>query len=137
MFVDNSPILNQVEKHVDEKSKKVVESDNADILRAVGDSRKPLIVLVISCFVNIALDVLFVITFGMGKRGDVPGVTAVAVATILCQLLSALIICGILMKSTGSYKLNIRSIRLNPEIFVRIIRIGLPAAFQSTMYRKI
>ena len=112
----------------------LVYNMGAGILRAVGDSRRPLIVLVISCVANIALDVLFVITLGMGKRGDVPGVTGVAVATILCQLLSAAIICGILMRSEGSYKLNIQKIRVDHDMLIRIIRIGLPAAFQSTMY---
>ena len=112
----------------------LVYNMGAGILRAIGDSRRPLIVLIISCFANIFLDVFFVIVLGMGKRGDVAGTAGVAVATVLCQLLSAVIVCGILMRSTESYRLDIKKIRPDRRMLSRIISIGLPAAFQSTMY---
>ncbi len=106
----------------------------AGILRAVGDSKRPLIVLVISCFVNIFLDVLFVIVLGMGSRGDKYGVIAVAVATILCQLISAVIVIIMLMRSQDMHKLYLKRIRFDMPMLARIIRIGLPAGFQTTMY---
>jgi putative MATE family efflux protein len=104
------------------------------ILRAVGDSRRPLIVLIISCVVNIILDITFVIGLGLGKKGDVYGVAGVAVATILCQLISALIIMFVLARSTDSYRLDIRKIRFDTDMLSRIIKIGIPAGFQTTTY---
>ena len=112
----------------------LVYNMGSGILRAVGDSRRPLIVLIISCVVNIFLDVLFVIGFGLGRMGDVYGVSGVAVATILCQLISAVIVIVILARSQDSYKLNIRKIRFDSSMFARIIKIGIPAGFQTTTY---
>ncbi len=112
----------------------LVYNMGAGILRAVGDSRRPLIVLIISCVINIVLDVLFVIVFGLGKMGDVYGVSGVAVATILCQLISAVIVIGILAKSKASYRVNIRKIRFDFGMLLRIVKIGIPAGFQTTTY---
>ncbi|WP_044914767.1 MULTISPECIES: MATE family efflux transporter [unclassified Butyrivibrio] len=106
----------------------------AGILRAVGDSRRPLYVLIISCLVNIFLDVLFVIVLGLGRMGDVYGVSGVAIATILSQLVSAIAVVFILVKTDSSYKLDIRKIRIDSEMFSRILRIGIPAGFQTTTY---
>ncbi len=112
----------------------LVYNMGAGILRAVGDSRRPLKVLVISTFANIVLDVFFVIVLGLGKKGVVQGVMGVAVATILCQLISAVLIIRILMRSADSYRLEPYRIGFDPSMLSRIIRIGLPAGFQSTMY---
>ncbi len=106
----------------------------AGILRAIGDSRRPLIVLVISCFVNIILDVFFVIVLGLGKMGITEGVIGVAVATVMCQVISAVIIIAMLMRSDGSYKLYLKKISVDLSMLRRILSIGLPAGFQSTMY---
>lgn len=97
------------------------------ILRAVGDSRRPLYFLILSCIVNIVLDILFVAILQMG-------VTGVAVATALSQLVSASMVLSALMRSTDSYRLNLREIRFSPILLHNIIRIGLPAGIQSTMY---
>ena len=112
----------------------LVYNMGAGILRAVGDSRRPLIVLVISSFVNIGLDLLFVIGLGMGQKGDVYGVAGVAVATILSQLISAVMVISILMRSNDSYKLVLRRIRFDAQLLGKIVRIGIPAGLQSTMY---
>ncbi len=112
----------------------LVYNMGAGILRAVGDSRRPLIVLVISCFANILLDVLFVIVLGLGKKGDVYGASGVAVATILCQLISAVIVIVMLSRSSDSYKLDIRKIRFDMPTLAKIISIGIPAGFQTTTY---
>ncbi len=112
----------------------LVYNMGAGILRAIGDSRRPLYVLVISCFANILLDVLFVIGLGLGKKGDVYGVSGVAVATILCQLLSAVIVVIMLSRSDDSYRLNIGRIRFDGQMLGKIIKIGIPAGFQTTTY---
>ena len=80
----------------------------AGILRAIGDSKRPLYVLIISCFVNIFLDLLFVIGFKMGSMSVTMGVIGVAIATVMCQVLSAAIVLFMLMKSIGSYKLYLK-----------------------------
>ncbi len=112
----------------------LVYNMGAGILRAIGDSRRPLIVLIISSFVNIILDLLFVVGFGMGKKGDVSGVTGVAVATIISQLVSAALVVMILSRTDDSYRLDIRKIRFDPLMLGKIIRIGVPAGLQTTMY---
>lgn len=112
----------------------LVYNMGAGILRAVGDSRRPLIVLVISCFANIVLDVFFVIGLGLGKRGDTYGVIGVAVATILCQIISAVMVVGMLMGTEASYRLALKKIRPDLGMLVKIVQIGLPAGFQTTMY---
>ncbi len=112
----------------------LVYNIGAGILRAIGDSRRPLIVLIISCFVNIFLDVLFVIVLGLGKLGITQGVMGVALATIICQIISAVIIVVMLMRSTDSYKLYLSQIGFDGAMLNRIIRIGFPAGIQTTMY---
>lgn len=99
----------------------------AGILRAIGDSKRPLYFLIASCFTNIVLDVLLVVILRMGVRGA-------ALATICSQLVSALLVMGALMKADKSYKLVLKKIRLNLFMVNRIIKIGLPAGLQSVMY---
>lgn len=112
----------------------MVYNMGAGILRAVGDSKRPLIVLVISCFANVVLDVFFVIILGLGRIGITQGVIGVAVATVLCQVLSAVIIVYMLCTSNDSYRLFLRQLGVDAQMLGKIIRIGLPAGFQSTMY---
>lgn len=97
------------------------------ILRAVGDSKRPLYFLMASCGTNIMLDILFVMILHMGVFGA-------ALATILSQGLSAILVLGCLMKAQDSYRLNWREVHLNPAIQLRMIKVGLPAGFQSVMY---
>lgn len=99
----------------------------AGILRAVGDSRRPLYFLIISTIANIFLDLLFVLAFGMGVFG-------VALATVICQVISAVLTVAALMRTKDSYHLDLRKIRFYPEMLKRILKIGLPAAFESIMY---
>ena len=98
----------------------------AGILRAVGDSRRPLYFLIISTIANIFLDLLFVLAFGMGVFG-------VALATVICQVISAVLTVAALMRTKDSYHLDLRKIRFYPEMLKRILKIGLPAAFESIM----
>lgn len=98
------------------------------ILRAVGDSRRPLYFLIVACLTNIVLDVLFVVVFPMD---DVKGV---AVATSLSQVVSAVLVCASLMRTKECYRLELRKLRTNLKLLVQTIRIGLPTGLQSIMY---
>lgn len=99
----------------------------AGILRAIGDSRRPLNFLIASCFLNIALDILFVVEFKWGVAGA-------ATATVISQIFSATLVCLTLMHTKECYRLNIKKIRFHKEMLNRIIHIGIPAGFQSLMY---
>ena len=99
----------------------------AGILRAVGDSKRPLYYLIASCFTNIVLDFLFVVGLKMDVRGA-------ALATIISQYVSAVLVILNLMKTKESYKLILKKIRMNLFMVKRIIQIGLPAGLQSVMY---
>lgn len=99
----------------------------AGILRAIGDSKRPLYFLMASCVVNIILDILFVVIFRMNVAGA-------ALATILSQLISAVLVIVVLMRSKDVYQLILPKIRLHLEMVKRIIQIGFPAGLQSAMY---
>ncbi len=99
----------------------------AGILRAVGDSKRPLYFLIAACGVNILLDLLFVVRFRMGVAGA-------AWATILSQTVSAMLVLMTLRRSEDCYQLHWRQIRFHRGLMVPIIRLGLPAGLQSVMY---
>lgn len=97
------------------------------VLRAMGDSRRPLYFLIASCLVNIVLDLLLVGGFGMGVAGA-------ALATIISQLVSAVLTLQALRQPGVIYHLEYSKVRIAPEMLANIIRIGLPAGLQSVMY---
>jgi putative MATE family efflux protein len=99
----------------------------AGILRAVGDSKRPLYFLIASCFTNIVLDILFVVYLPFGVQGA-------AFATVLSQLLSAVLVVLVLMHTKESYRLIPRNLKIDSGMLKRIIRIGFPAGLQSVMY---
>lgn len=99
----------------------------SSILRAVGDSKNPLYYLIACCFINIFLDLLFVIVFHLGVAG-------VAYATFLSQAISALLVTHKLMTSHSILTLKIRDIQLHKNVLKSQLWIGLPAGFQSVMY---
>lgn len=99
----------------------------AGILRAIGDSRRPLYFLIISCFVNIVLDLVLVAVVKMGVAGA-------AIATIASQLVSACLVVWALMKTDDTYKLEWKKVRIDGRMLRRIVRIGIPAGMQSVMY---
>lgn len=105
----------------------LVYNIGAGILRAIGDSRRPLYFLMVSCLVNIVLDLVFVLAFHWGVMG-------VAVATVISQICSAVLVCLTLMRTEESYQLKLRLIRFHREMLGKIVHIGLPAGFQSLMY---
>lgn len=99
----------------------------AGILRAVGDSKGPLYFLIISCFINILLDILLVAVLRLGVSGA-------ALATILSQLCSAAMVTAALMRTQDIYRLSWNMIRIDGRMLGRIVRIGIPAGMQSVMY---
>ena len=98
----------------------------AGILRAVGDSKRPLYFLIISCFVNIALDLFFVAYLKIGVAGA-------ALATILSQCISAAMVMVCLMRTKDIYQLVWKAVRIDRRMLRRIVRIGFPAGMQSIM----
>lgn len=99
----------------------------SSILRAAGDTRRPLYYLSISGVINVALNLLFVIRFSMGVAG-------VAIATIVSQYISATLIIRCLMREEGELHLSLRNLHINRGILLRILRIGLPAGIQGTVF---
>ncbi len=96
------------------------------ILRAVGDSRRPLLFLIMSALLNTVLDLLFVLVFGMKVDG-------VALATILAQIISALAILFTLTKEKSAYGLRWKQLRIDRNSLSGILRIGLPSSIQSAI----
>lgn len=97
------------------------------ILRAVGDTKRPLIFLIISGFVNIVLNLVFVIAFKM----DVAGV---ATATVISQIAAAILVLRCLCKTESAYKLVLHEIKFHKKELTNIIRVGLPAGVQGTLF---
>ena len=96
------------------------------ILRAVGDSKRPLYFLILSSLLNVVLDLAFVLIFHWGIAG-------VAIATIIAQFISAFLLLVVLARSDEDYKLVLRDLKMDTEILKRIVRIGLPAGLQMAV----
>lgn len=99
----------------------------AAVLRAVGDTRRPLYFLTLAGVINVAGDLFFVIVLGMGVAG-------VAVATVLSQIVSATLIVLCLMRVDGMCNVNLRRLRFYPDKFRRMMQVGLPAGLQSVIF---
>lgn len=97
------------------------------ILRALGNSRYPLYFLIVSCLVNIVLDLVAVLGFRMGIAG-------VAIATVLAQGVSAVLVTITLMRSTAFCDFRLRDIRFHANVFGSQLRLGIPGGLQSVMY---
>ena len=97
------------------------------ILRAVGDTRRPLYFLLTAGIINVVLNLFFVIVFHMGVAG-------VAVATVISQAVSAVLIVQCLMRSDADYRLDVKKLRINSHKMGMIIKIGLPAGLQGTVF---
>ncbi len=105
----------------------LVYNFSAAILRAVGDSKTPLIFLSVSGVVNVVLNLIFVIVFHMGAAG-------VGIATIVSQFLSAFLVVRFLMKQDADYRLSLHQLRIDPKMLKRIVRIGIPAGLQGVVF---
>lgn len=97
------------------------------ILRAVGDTKRPLVYLSCAGILNVILNIVFVTRFNMGVSG-------VALATIISQTLSAILILRCMAKSDGVYHLDFAKLRINKEMALKIARIGIPAGVQGAVF---
>lgn len=99
----------------------------AGILRAMGDSKRPMVFLVITCFVNIFLDVFCIVVLNMGVAGA-------AIATVLSQIISAVLVIIVLLRLPETYALHVPQVRLNPLLLKRILSVGVPAGLQFVTF---
>ena len=97
------------------------------VLRAVGDTRRPLYFLSAAGVLNVIMNLIFVTQLHMGVEG-------VALATVLSQILSAALIVRCLMKSDGVYRLHLKKLKIHKTRLVQIIKIGLPAGMQGAIF---
>lgn len=99
----------------------------SSVLRAVGDSKRPLFFLIAACIVNVSLDVLLVTQFNLGVFG-------VGIATILSQLISAILTLIVLYKSDDCYQYSFKDFGCDFSLLKQIIKIGLPSGINSVLY---
>lgn len=97
------------------------------ILRAVGDTKRPLYYLLLAGVINVVLNLIFVICFHM----DVAGV---ALATAISQTVSAVLVVRCLMHEEGAIHLDLKALAIDKDKFLRIVQIGLPAGFQGMVF---
>ena len=97
------------------------------ILRAIGDSKRPLYFLIACCLTNVVLDLLFVVGMNMGVAGA-------AIATVLSQVISVILTFASLMKTQECYRFSIKMLKMDTHLIKSMLRIGLPVGLQSTMY---
>lgn len=98
----------------------------AAVLRAVGDTKRPLVFLIISGITNAALNVVLVVYFHL----DVAGV---AIATVISQLISSSLVLACLMRSESSYRLHVTKLKIRKDYLFLIFQVGIPAGIQSTV----
>ncbi len=99
----------------------------AAVLRAVGDTQRPLYFLLTAGVINVALNLFFVIVLHMGVAG-------VATATVISQCVSAALVILCLVRSEGVYRLDIKQLRIYKRKLKEIARIGIPAGIQGSMF---
>lgn len=105
----------------------MVYNFGAAILRSVGDTRRPLIFLFVSGVINVLLNLFFVIVFKLGVAG-------VAAATIISQYVSAVMVSVCLIKTDQPYRLQLKKLCIKKDKLLGVIRIGLPAGIQGSLF---
>ena len=105
----------------------MVYNFGASILRAVGDTKRPLIYLTIAGVVNVILNLILVIIFHMNVAG-------VAIATVVSQAVSAVLVVICLMRSHGVVHLDVKELRIHKRQLIDIARVGLPAGLQGSLF---
>lgn len=105
----------------------LVYNFGAAILRAIGDTRRPLYYLLSAGMINVILNLFFVIVLDMGVAG-------VATATVISQIVSAILIVRCLMHSDGIYRLDLHELKIYKRKMVHIAKIGLPAGVQGAVF---
>lgn len=104
----------------------MVYNYGAAILRAVGDTKRPLFYLIISGVINAVLNMILVIFFHMAVEG-------VAIATVISQLISCILVLRCLYRSEGSYQLRFSKLTMKKAYLMQIFQVGVPAGIQSTV----
>ena len=97
------------------------------VLRAVGDTRRPLYYLMLAGVVNVLLNLAFVVWFSMGVAG-------VAAATVISQAISAVLVVRCLVRTDSAYRLVWEGMRIYPDKLVKMVRIGIPAGMQGALF---
>lgn len=99
----------------------------SSILRAVGDTKRPLYYLLAAGIINVILNLVFVIGFGLGVAG-------VALATVISQSVSAALVLRCMMRMEGGCRVELSKLKVNREKMIQIMRIGFPAGLQGTVF---
>ncbi len=97
------------------------------ILRSKGDTKRPLVILLGSGAIKVAVSLLFVVVLGMSVRG-------VALATIIANFLNSGALVFLLLREEGPFRLKLKRLRIKKEDFIRILKIGVPAGVQSMVF---
>lgn len=97
------------------------------ILRAVGDTKRPLYILIVSGVLNIILNLIFVIVFRMGVAG-------VAWGTVFSSMLSAYLVLRVLTRTEGAIRISMKKLRVHPKVLRAVSIIGLPAGLEGAMF---
>ncbi len=105
----------------------VIFNFGSALLRAKGDTKRPLYILLVAGVINVILNLIFVICFRM----DVAGV---ALATVISQIFAAAFVVVLLMREEDGFKLELRKLKIHKYILIHIIKIGVPAGFQGMMF---
>ena len=105
----------------------VIFNFGSALLRAKGDTKRPLYILLVAGVINVILNLIFVIFFRM----DVAGV---ALATVISQIFAAAFVVVLLMREEDGFKLELRKLKIHKYILIHIIKIGVPAGFQGMMF---
>ena len=105
----------------------MVYNMGSGILRAMGDSRRPLIFLAAACVVNIVMDLVCVVSLNMGVAGA-------AIATVTSQVISAVLVLWVLLRLPEEIRLRPGLLRLDPKLMGRILYVGIPAGLQFVTF---
>lgn len=105
----------------------IVYNFGASLLRGMGDTKRPLFILLFAGVLNVFLNIFFVVSFKM----DVAGV---AWATVISQCFSAVCILIILFNEKDEFKLTVKNLRIEPSILKKVLKIGIPAGLQGTVF---
>lgn len=99
----------------------------AAVLRAVGDTKRPLYYLLLAGVVNVVLNLIFVIVFHMGVAG-------VAIATVISQAISAALIIRCLIRTDRAYRLELKGMKISGDKLLKMFQIGIPAGLQGSLF---
>lgn len=105
----------------------VVYNFGSALLRAKGDTKRPLCILLIAGVINVALNLVFVICLKLGVAG-------VAFATVISQIFSAICVTLILMNEKDEFRLEFKKLKIYKDILIKMLRIGVPAGVQGMIF---